>query len=173
MEAARMNRTLDIITRAGLCAIAGALAQMPQNGHAFTYVIMDITSRSPYLTRTLLPRIANRRLMIHQIHRPDADRYLHNHPWSFADFLIVSGGYTEQRWSADRSHVDTRELAPGDVNRITSDTFHRITEVRPNTWTIGLIGKRVGSWGFWVDDALVDHVEYFRRNAYVEAGARS
>ena len=147
-----------LILRAALAAFQAALAELPQNSHAWTYTIRGFDN-SEYLTRTLLPRVAGHRVVLHRIHRPDQDRHLHNHPWRTARFLIVSGGYVEERLVDGR--VERRILAPGDMNTLDAETFHRIDTIWPNTWTLGLLGDRVQDWGFLVDGSLVPHADYF------------
>lgn len=154
-----------MIRRMLLAALSAALAEVPQNSHAWTYTIWGF-DKSPYLTRTLLPRIGGRRLMLHRIHREDADHWMHNHPWSRASFLIVSGGYTEERL-VDGEVVQFK-LRPGDVNRLDASTFHRIVSIEPNTWTIGLIGEHVQDWGFLVEGTLVPWREYFARQGHAQ-----
>ena len=155
---------------AALAQLATSLAAVPQNSDAWTYTIHGFDG-SPYLTRTLLPRIGEHRVMLHQIHRPDADRFLHNHPWATAQFLILAGGYVEHRLVGDE--VVTRMLAPGDVNSLDADTFHRVDSVQPGTWTLGLIGERVQDWGFLVDGVVVPHAEYFASKGYADNGGKS
>src|SRR4051812_9607864 len=48
----------------------------------------------PMITRHRLIRVPWFGVYVHEIHRPDVDRDLHDHPWAFASF-ILSGGYTE------------------------------------------------------------------------------
>ena len=152
-----------MLIRVALAAFQAALAEVPQNSHAWTYTIRGFDN-SEYLTRTLLPRIAGHRVVLHRIHRPDADRHLHNHPWRTARFLIVSGGYVEERLVDGR--IERRILQPGDVNHLADDTFHRVDTVWPNTFTVGLLGDRVQDWGFLVDGALVPHAAYFASKNY-------
>jgi hypothetical protein len=158
-----LANTLDIARRMLLAAASSALGEVPQNSHAWTYTIWGF-DKSPYITRTLLPRLGGRRLMLHRIWRADYDKWLHNHPWSRASFLIVSGGYTEERLVD--GEVVRFVLKPGDVNHLNASTFHRIVSIEPNTWTLGLIGERVQDWGFLVDGALVPWREYFARQGH-------
>jgi hypothetical protein len=141
-----------------LSALSRGLARVPQNRFAWTYTIRGFDG-SDYLTRTLLPRIGDRRVMVHHIHRADTDRWLHNHPWREASFHIMCGGYVEERLVD--GDIQSRAYTPGDTNHLDAGTFHRITSVLPNTWTVGLIGPRVQDWGFLVDDALVPWRDYF------------
>jgi hypothetical protein len=154
-----MNILNDHIIRAGLAAVSAALAELPQNSHAWTYTIRGFDGSS-YLTRTLFPRAFGARPMIHRIWREDQDRHPHNHPWAWARFLIVSGGYVEERHVANGDIVE-RTLGPGDVNALEASTLHRVRTVWPNTWTLGLIGPRVQDWGFCVDGTIVPHKTYF------------
>ena len=153
-----------------LAALSAALGEVPNNSHAHTYTIFGLVDKSPYLTRTLLPRLGAHRPVIHRIWRPDADEHMHNHPWAHASFLIVSGGYVEERLG---SPVPVRTTYhPGDVNHLTKDTFHRIVDVEPNTWTLGLLGPREQSWGFLVNGKTVPFREYFALHGHVsEEGA--
>jgi hypothetical protein len=150
-----------------LAAAQAALAELPQNSHAWTYTIRGFDN-SEYLTRTLLPRVAGHRVVLHRIYRPDADRHLHNHPWRTARFLIVSGGYVEERLvgSTQDGRIERRILGPGEVNELDAGTFHRIDTVWPNTWTFGLLGDRVQDWGFLVGGELKPHAAYFASKNY-------
>lgn len=141
-----------------LAAASQALADLSKDGPLFTYTIRGFDG-SPYITRTLLPRLGGLRPLLHRIHREDQDRHMHSHPWLTAQFQILSGGYTEERL-VDGAVV-TRTLKPGDVNVIDASTFHRVTHVEPDTWTFGIVGERVQDWGFLVDGVLVPSEVYF------------
>jgi hypothetical protein len=145
--------------RPPLAAISAFLSEVPQNSRAWTYHIRGFDD-SLYLSRTILPRLFGVRPLLHRIWREDADRHMHNHPWSWARFLIVSGGYVEERASG------TRIYGPGDVNRIDASTFHRVRTVWPNTWTLGIVGERVQDWGFLIDGEVVPHKTYFARRGH-------
>lgn len=161
----------DAIARLGLGALAGALGELQRNDHAWSYTIPGFDG-SPYINRTLLPRVLGHRALVHKIHRGDADRWLHNHPWRTAKFLIACGGYVEERL-VDGVRVE-RELAPGNVNELDASTFHRVLIVKPNTWTIGIVGERCQEWGFLVDDReFVRSADYFARQRYVSQGVDS
>lgn len=149
-------------------ALSEMLALVPENKEAWTYVIRGFDG-TPYITRTLLPRVDGLRVVIHHIHRPDYDQWMHNHPWKTARFTVVSGGYVEERL-IDRQHpqkILRRSILEGDENVLDADTFHRVVEVRPDTWTVGLLGERVQDWGFLVEGRVfVEAREYFNRNGY-------
>lgn len=137
---------------------------LPENHDLWTYTIKGFDG-SPYLTRTLLPRVGDLRPLIHQIHREDSDQWMHNHPWKTAKFLILRGGYVEERLvtNEDTPYVRETVLKLGDINELNADTYHRVTSVMPDTWTLGIVGDRVQDWGFLVEGVHVPHAEYFAR----------
>jgi len=154
-----------------LAMFQAATAQLEKNDVLFTYTI-DGFDQSPYITRTLFPRVGNVRPILHRLHRPDYDPHPHNHPWKTAEFLILCGGYTEQRLVGSR--MVERVLHAGDSNRLDAGTFHHVSAVEPDTRTFGIVGERVQDWGFMVDDEVVPHSEYFRRkNHIVTFGGKS
>ena len=154
-----------------LAVIQATTAEMEKNETLFSYIIFGL-DQTPYITRTLLPRVGDQRPLLHRIHRPDYDPYHHNHPWKTAQFTILSGGYTEQRL-VDGAIVE-RVLRVGDVNQLDADTFHHVSAVEPNTWTFGIVGERVQDWGFLVDGEFVVYTEYFKRkNHIVTFGGKS
>jgi hypothetical protein len=143
-----------------LAAVSAFCAELPENQRAWTYHIRGF-DESLYLSRTIGPRLFGARPLLHRIWREDADQLMHNHPWKWARFLIVSGGYVEERLV--NGLVRARVYAPGNVNHIEATTVHRVRTVWPNTWTLGIVGPRVQDWGFLVDGAIVPHREYFAR----------
>jgi hypothetical protein len=151
-------------------AITGALREIPKNDQLWSYTIHGFDG-SPYIDRTLFPRVLGRRLILHKIWRADEDPWLHNHPWRTARFLIISGGYTERRL-VDGVIVH-RQLRPGEVNELDASTYHRVDHAEPNTWTLGLIGERCQDWGFLVDDSrFVTSASYFASRGHIPKGAR-
>ena len=151
------------ITTASLAAIQSFLGELPRNDRAWSYTIHGYDG-VPYVTRSLLPRVLGHRVLIHRIWRPDSDLHCHNHPWETAHFLIASGGYVEER-----SDGSTRSYRVGEVNSLNRRDFHRVTHVQPNTYTVGVVGKRVQDWGFLVFGRLVPHKEFFSSRSYVPA----
>lgn len=151
----------SILARAALGALAGALHELPNNRYLWSYMIKGLDG-SPFMQRTLFPRIAGHRLLIHHIFRADEEPWVHNHPWRTARFLVISGGYTEQRLVDGK--ILLRSFSPGDVNRLDASDFHRVDSVLPGTWTIGVAGEHCQDWGFLVDgEGLVLHEEYMER----------
>jgi hypothetical protein len=147
------------IRTAFLAAVSAFCAELPENQRAWTYHIRGV-DRSLYLSRTIGPRLFGCRPLLHRIWREDRDDVMHSHPWAWARFLILSGGYVEERLLAT-GHTKITTFAPGDVNHINASTVHRVRTVWPNTWTVGIVGPRVRDWGFLVDGAIVPHKDYF------------
>ena len=115
-----------------------------------------------YLTRYYLlggPRTGARstirlpfNLFVHCFHASD-DPPAHNHPWTWARSLILAGEYREMRLlELDRAQLSTawisRRFGPGAVNRIDADTYHYVTLLTPEVWTLFLVGKNVQDWEF-------------------------
>lgn len=120
---------------------------------------------TPYLSRYKLFDTGDRghRLFLHQFHRGDEDREVHNHPWSWAVSLILSGGYDEDRmvrgmmhlsragnaqYLSDVMHLETLYFKPGDLNFIDNNTYHRVTLPNGEAWSLILSGPKTSGWGF-------------------------
>lgn len=135
------------------------------------YTITDYLDGGPYLTRILFPRVFGFRPMLHKFHRPDGDRALHNHPWSWACSLILRGSYTEERRldeeqinGTDAPRVETKVVRW--FNYLTDRDFHRVTELHgEEVWTLFVTGPRTQSWGFdeHGDGHVTDWREYIDR----------
>lgn len=91
---------------------------------------------------------------LHHFHRPDLDDAHHNHPWSWAVSLILTGGYTEEVPLAELhgGHlvIGERRLRPGRLNFLRSDSYHCVKELHGEVWTLFIVGPKAHSWGFWV-----------------------
>ncbi|MEM7096166.1 MAG: hypothetical protein AAF567_24385 [Actinomycetota bacterium] len=136
----------------------------------------------PYIERFVLIRTPICSVMVHRLHRPDADRDLHNHPWSFAS-VVISGGYWESYASAgnlaERNRDPRRpqgDLAahPSRFVRLTNRKrawvdYHRITQVLPGTRTLVLAGPRQNSWGFWRETGYTE--EHIGWREYLDSKA--
>jgi hypothetical protein len=151
----------NALVRASLAGVQAALAELPSLVRTRTFFGAD----SAYLTRTNFPRVLGVQPLLHRIWRADEDPDPHNHPWLYATFLVVSGGYTDERrlqnftgeWRTERTL-----LRPGDLNKLENTTFHRAVDVLPNTCTIGLTGPIVQDWGFLVDGKVIPNRDYLR-----------
>ena len=87
--------------------------------------IIDEDGR-PYLERYYLGTVLGWRFYLHRFVGSDPDRALHDHPWTRAFSIILSGWY----WEETRS--GTRKVRW--FNALTGDTFHRV--VLPQTYSI-------------------------------------
>lgn len=160
MRPGLLARSLEVLAR--------GLSILPENRALGAFLIRGLDG-SPYLTRGFGPRLLGCRLILHHIWRPDADLWPHNHPWRRARFLILHGGYVEERRVDGRAV--RRYLGVGDVNELDADDFHRVVWVAPDTWTLGVVQDRCQDWSFWVDgEGPVPHDVYFARTGYVSPG---
>lgn len=94
-------------------------------------------------------------VFLHKFHRGDDDLELHNHPWTWAIAIVLSGGYREEyrRGSPEGGgSVFFRDCRPLSVNVIHHDTFHRVTLLdtkESESWSLFIAGPREKDWGFW------------------------
>lgn len=104
---------------------------------------------------------------LHHIAREDRARDFHTHPCSFVS-IVVSGWYIERtpKNQAQPAHFDVTQYRDI-VRRAGSIAFrrgsdrHTITEVSPGgCWTIFLMGKKSGSWGFWTKAGFINWRNY-------------
>lgn len=119
-----------------------------------------------YLSRLNLITTPWFSVKLHWIHRPDPDRHMHSHPWSFVSF-VLRGGYEEyESKHPDRLPGRLREIRW--FNYKNTITAHRISKVKPHTLTLILSGPkdRQKSWGFYHDQTFeyVNWCDYERLN---------
>lgn len=135
----------------------------------------------PYLERYYLCTVFGWRFYLHQFVGSDPDRGLHDHPWSKAYSLILSGWY----WEETRS--GTRKVRW--FNSLTGDTFHRVVlplslDAKPHAcgmrlynntpqpcWTLFMHkAGDVKPWGFWrISDK---QWAYFEPYTYTREGSQ-
>lgn len=111
-------------------------------------------------------------LYVHQMHAPDLDPSLHDHPWPWAVSFIMLGGYVEERnveTPACLFQLSKWRGAPG-LNFLSGSTFHRIAALseHTSTWTLFLAGPRAGrkQWGYIVEGA--GYVSHQTRHFQIE-----
>lgn len=122
--------------------------------------IPDPVSGEPYLVRFTLIECRYFAIHLHRILLPDGARDLHDHPWSFFS-IVLWGGYVEEfldglpEISRDklfrrymRMPVEPKTRSIRWWNYHGMHSAHRITLVRPRTWTLVFCGMRVRRWGF-------------------------
>lgn len=135
---------------------------------------------TPYLERYYVGTLFGWRFYLHRFVGSDPDRGLHDHPWSRAFSIVLSGWY----WEKTRSGVRPVSW----FNSLTGDTFHRV--ILPNMaspldlpnmrrerpcWT--LFFHRVGDvkpWGFLSKDGLLDfpYCQVFVPYDYAKEGGK-
>lgn len=134
------------------------LARDPKDGE--DGMLIPGEDGSPYLLRRYLVRLLRQwvpGLFLHKFYRSDADRELHNHPWSWAAAFVLTGGYVEERKDGRNAPVVKRTVRPFTVNVIRRDTFHRVQllDEERGAYTLFLAGRRQkGGWGFLDTDTL-------------------
>lgn len=109
----------------------------------------------PMLTRYRLFKTPYGAIYIHHWHRPDADLDCHDHPWWFGVF-VLSGGYVEElRYlpGDPRSWTDRITRCRLSWHSMPMNLAHRVIDLRPNTWTLLMIGPRRQDWAFYVHGA--------------------
>lgn len=98
-------------------------------------------------------------IYVHQIYREDLDPVPHDHPWRFWS-LVLRGGYEEEYYADTRMIVGDAERRHfydrWDFHHFPLNKAHRITEVRPGTVTLVLVGRKVRTWGFYDMGRFVD-----------------
>lgn len=123
---------------------------------------------SPYLTRLRIVSTPLFGVYLHRLHRPDAERDLHDHPWAFAT-LVIRGSYMEEFHPDPRQ--PTARVGRGQIrrawrrwsiHRMPLGVAHRIIAVGNDATTLLLVGPKVRQWGFWTRDGWVpwDCYEY-------------
>lgn len=114
----------------------------------------------PYLERYYVTTVAGVRLYAHRFVGSDPDRGLHDHPWSWAGSLVVSGRYIEQ--------LETGERSVRWFNWLSGQTYHRVV-LPPGTaevWTLFFHRARnTKRWGFKNGPQGESHVDASGRNA--------
>lgn len=113
----------------------------------------------PYLERYYLGHLLGVTFYLHRFVSSDSERHVHNHPWRRGVALVLTGGYIEERAfdlcpAANVAGCISRYRRVRWLNRVDANTFHRIHNAKPGTWTLFCHGARakVGSslkgWGF-------------------------
>ena len=104
-----------------------------------------------YLQRYFAHQLADgTQVWYHRFLRNDAERHLHNHPWSARSTILV-GRYVEERKVGNRVEHSLWDVPL--INPIRVDTLHRIIEVEPNTWTMMIVSPgRLPTWHFIEED---------------------
>jgi hypothetical protein len=112
--------------------------------------LIDGEQGQPYLERYYLFGAFGWHVYVHRFVDSDPDRGLHDHPWSRALSLVLSGGYDEVRGQGGGDRCSrVRHIRPGRLNLLRGKDFHRVVlrGGRP-AWTLFIHGPRTKGWGF-------------------------
>ena len=136
-------------------------------------IIMDRQCNEPLLTRYYL-FLKDRKtfpfnVFLHKFHKGDPGDQ-HDHPWSYATF-ILKGGYYEWTpiFADDGSMVgETRYWrGPGHFRICSPDSYHRIELVEGVTpWTLFMPGPHKREWGFLVNNKWIHNDSYLKLKAH-------
>lgn len=101
----------------------------------------------PYLERYYVGTLFGVTFYLHRFVSSDTERHLHNHPWTWARALVLSGGYLEESVvdicpHAGPDGVITKKTRVRFWNTVNGNLFHRISEAKPGTWTLFFHGER-------------------------------
>lgn len=119
-----------------------------------------LPSENPKYHGTKVPQLARWHLIsrnnyfniyVHQFHRSDSDRHLHDHPYLFNISVILRGQYCEllsHEWEKYRS--ETRRQGQVIVRLNPFHAHKVILEDNTPVWTLFIGGPRVRNWGFHV-----------------------
>ncbi len=113
-------------------------------------------NRSVYMRRWWVFKNPFVCVYVHRLLQPDWGDALHNHPRASLGF-VLSGGYDQV------TQTGFQRIRRWHVNLLRLHTFHRIVDVRPNTWTLFVGGPVRRGWGFLTPAGrFVEHDEYNR-----------
>jgi hypothetical protein len=150
-------------------------------------VVYSRKTDDPYLSRWILigegkgarglfPR-SPVKICLHRIHRSDAEKELHSHPWRLALSLILAGSYREERRQPAAISIDEgatwhqlvedRTLGPGSINVIHGDDFHRLEVIEDDAWSLFVAIDDHKPWSFWNRETgeVIDSRAFFARGA--------
>lgn len=98
-------------------------------------------------------------LYLHHVSGPDPGLDLHDHPWPFGT-LILRGSYLEdyatRSLAPDRRRWRVRGWGVGSFHWMPLGIAHRISVVKPGTWTLVVVGEKVRPWGFFLPSSGMD-----------------
>lgn len=104
-----------------------------------------------YLIRYYVGRLGPITVYLHHFLADDGDDEVHDHPWPWSVGIPLVGWYIEERltaWDVPRWHSRDRWIFTGRPNWLGGRAFHKISYIRPGTWTLFIHGRRHGRWGF-------------------------
>ena len=139
-------------------------------------LIYDRLSKELYLTRYYLFLKDRQRfpfnVFLHKFHSSDGTDQ-HDHPWSYATFIVRGGYYEWVPIYKDTAIVGERKVwrGPGHFRRCAANSFHRIELKEGVTaWTIFMPGPQQRLWGFlthknWANFNWIESEQYLSERA--------
>ena len=107
----------------------------------------------PYAHRTLL-NLGLFSIRLHEWHRSDDKRFMHDHPWHFVT-LVLRGSYT------DVSAKGRDVLTVGSIRYRPANHAHYVEVPPTGAVTIIITSYVVRNWGFWVKGKFVRPLRFF------------
>jgi len=115
---------------------------------------------APYARRWVLPLPKGYSLRLHNwMHDDDPDAF-HDHPTWFITFVLW-GGYRDALHMPNLKKTVYDYLRIGSIRFRSAEHLHRVTEVKPNTWTLCLFGNGKRRWSFFMNGRQVKRDKYF------------
>lgn len=108
-----------------------------------------------YFTRYTIIETPWFALLLHRMHNPDPNVYLHDHPFNFWTFVLW-GGYTEL------NKKGYEKVGWLNLKKHFAKHFHSIVKVDRGTTTLVFRGRRYRRWGFDIDGKWTDAKKYLQ-----------
>ena len=108
----------------------------------------------PYLTRYYLVGNGSGRgfeVYVHNMHKVDQFRWLHNHPWNWFLSIVLSGYYVQDIFNRRTNHSKKQNIRLVNLFR-GLHRYHAIRELpKGEAWTLVLVPpkKKAFEWGYW------------------------
>lgn len=117
---------------------------------------------SLYLTRYYILKTKWFGIYLHKIHKSDADRALHDHPWRFTS-MILKSGYIEY---FPEGRTQRRGFLSLGVRP--AEALHRVQLFTDKTgkvipaWTLVFVTGKQREWGFMTDEGWVHNEDFIK-----------
>lgn len=155
-------------------AIDGLMFWVAKRISRFGAWLIEGPDGSPYLLRIYLTPKRHAGawwpgIFLHRFFRSDHDRFPHNHPWGSSVSLVLTNGYTEERWNKTLKRSEFFRKGPFRINVIRANDFHRVElhSEEHGAWTLFVAFKRAQDWGF-LD---TDHDKFIPWKEFLAEGA--
>lgn len=104
----------------------------------------------PYLERYYVGRIGKRIFYLHRFVSTHPNEPVHDHPFDGLS-IVLTGRYLEKKpiipWGGGNIQGYYHKVIHI-INKVPGNSFHAITDVEPETWTLFSHGERYKPWGF-------------------------